>query len=65
MKYHCNTDNYALAWVMAPVNSFGSAIMDMATCIAETTLLGSTLKHFSDVIIFSIGYFVISRKKKT
>ena len=64
MKYHSNTDNYTLAWVIEPVNSFGSAIfLDMATCVAETILLGSILKHFSDVIIFSIGYFVILRKK--
>ena len=41
MKYRFNADSHALAWVVAPVNSFGSAsFTDIAIYVTETSLSG-------------------------
>ena len=38
IKYYFRADNHALAYVVAPVNSFSSAsFMDIATRVAETS----------------------------
>ena len=65
MKYCFKADNHAIAYIVAPVNSFSSAsFTDITTCVARTSCSGcqdgpgACCCYFAGIII--VLYYIIA-----